>query len=211
VEDLEAVIFWEERWHLQHNRYEFPVVELVDYRRLLQFVDPEWYTRSRTNGFAIRDQRMRASEAIPWPVVDERGNTHALNVDSGLFEQTGIAEKRSRKEKVEHYSAEAITALISPKTLPSRFIRQALPQETVDVDFPFLYFKLQAFRCLAPCENDTDWFVRAWAANQLQVRHPFMYQALLAEKWIFTVEDLRVVYGGKLGWPGWHWANEWPE
>lgn len=195
-------LYWEERWHLQHNKFEFPVIGLVDYRRL---------DRSRKNGSAVREQRMLASEAIPWPVVDESGNSHAMNADSGVFEQTGIAPNAGRKEKVEHYAPEVIAAPISPKTLPTRFLRQGWPQPSVDVDYPFLYCKLQVWSVYQASDNERDGYVRAWVLNQLEVRHPFMYQAFLAEKWIFTVEDLRIEYGGKLGHPGWHWSSEWPE
>ena len=74
-------VFWEERWALQNYDYKFPVVGLVDYQRVLQrLADPEeLYRGKRGSGFAVREQRRLASEAIPWPVVDKEGNKYALN------------------------------------------------------------------------------------------------------------------------------------
>jgi len=134
VQSLLNVVYWEERWHLQHKKFDFPVIGLVDYRRL---------DRDKRNGFAVREHRMLASEAIPWRIVDESGNSHAMNADSGVFERTGIAARAGCRDKVEHYAPEAIAAPVSPRTLPTRFLRQGWPQPPVDVDYPFLYCKLQ--------------------------------------------------------------------
>jgi hypothetical protein len=82
VQYLKNMIYWEERWHLQHYDFESTVVGLVDYRRVLRLAGSE---ESIQGERAIRRQRMRASEAIPWPVVDEKGNVQAVNRYTGLF------------------------------------------------------------------------------------------------------------------------------
>jgi hypothetical protein len=76
VQKLFNEVFWEERWALQNYDYEFPVVGLVDYQRVLQqLAGPEEVCRGKKcSGFAAREQRRLASEAIQWPIVDEKGN-----------------------------------------------------------------------------------------------------------------------------------------
>jgi hypothetical protein len=191
VQRLWNVVYWEEKWHWEHYNFEFPVVGLVDYRRVLQLGKSEV-----SSTIAVREQRMLASEAIPWRVVDEKGNPYALNPDSGLFEQTGIVEDPNRQWEVEKDDEKSSAALVLPKTMPTRFPRTRFPQTTVDVEFPDLYWKLHAFRYLDEGDNDKDQIVCSWAINQLEVWHPFMYQALVAERFAFSVEDL-FIYGDR--------------
>lgn len=205
------VVYWEERWHLQHNKLEYPRVELVDFNRVLQLVEPEGSTRSRTGGFAAREQRMRASEEIPWPIVDQSGSKYVLNVDSGLFEQTDVAEYPGRKSKPVWYVPQSTTAPLSPKSLPTQLVRTGWPQPSVRVEFPDLYFKLQNFRRFKAHDSFRDGYVRAWAVHQLEIRHPFMYQAFLTERWGFSDEERRMEYGTMHRRPGWHWWWDWPE
>jgi hypothetical protein len=182
VQYLKNMIYWEERWHLQHYDFESTVVGLVDYRRVLRLAGSE---ESIQGERAIRRQRMRASEAIPWPVVDEKGNVQAVNRYTGLFEQMN-------------------SGAISPKTI--------YPPRPVEVEFPDLWWKLQAFRRFGECEDDRDGYVRAWAVDQLEVRHPFMYQAFLAEGWEYSAEDQQI-YGTtthREPEPGLNRCWEWP-
>ena len=76
-------VFWEERWALQNYDYKFPVVGLVDYQRVLQQLagPEEVYRGKKGSGFAAREQRRLASEAIQRPIVDK---------DEGLWYTSGI-------------------------------------------------------------------------------------------------------------------------
>ena len=215
MQDLFNEVFWEERWALQNYDYKFPVVGLVDYQRVLQrLADPEeLYRGKRGSGFAVREQRRLASEAIPWPVVDKEGNKYALNPDTGLFEQAAVGVgSPGSKSKADWYGTDSITKPpVSPKTLPTRFLSAGLqPQKPVVVDFLNLYLKLQAFRRFGECDNDKDGHVRAWVVDQIEVRHPFMYQALVTGNLAYSAGDQHV-YGmirSEPGWDWWKWSHE---
>jgi hypothetical protein len=189
VQYLKNMIYWEERWHLQSYDFEFPEeVGLVDYDKVLRLAGlGEKSTQDgKTRGRAVREQREWASERILWPVVDEKGNTHAVNRHTGLFEEMNPRD-------------------VSPKG--------TYPPPPVEVEFLDLWRKLQGFRYFGECEDYRDGYARAWAVNQLEVRHPFMYQALLAEVYVYSAEDQHI-YGARTRIerePGWSWRCEWPE
>lgn len=193
-------LYWEERWALQNYNFEFPVVGLVDYNRVLQLAGFQEATRA---GFAAGEQRRLASKVIPWPIVDEEGNRYALNPDGGLFGQIEVvAGNPGSNSEVKWYGKESITWVpVSPKTSPTRFLSIARPHTLVLVDFPFLYPKLQNFRSSGECDDDRDGFVRTWAINQIEIRHPLMYQALVTEGLAYSAGN-PLVYGERVVSPG---------